>query len=100
MSLASRLTSDLDKFLNTSQFAKTAVIGSGTRNQVSINGIFENEYIESVDVNSLTPTFLCKTSDLTNIKVGNNLTVDNTDYKIRDPQQDGTGLTLLVLEKQ
>lgn len=98
--MSTESATDRASFFDTDEFADAAVLGAGTRNQTSVNGLFDNEYIESVSVSSLTPTFLCRTSDLTNIKTGYKLTVNDTDYVIRDPQQDGTGLTLLILEKQ
>ncbi len=87
-------------FFDTNDDGVTATIGAGTIYETTANGIFDNEYIEAVSVSSLTPTFHCRTSDLTNITIDFKLTVNSTDYKIRDIQQDGTGMTLLILEKQ
>lgn len=98
--MSTESATDRASFFDTDEFADAAVLGAGTRNQTSVNGLFDNEYIESVSMSSLTPTFLCRTSDLTSIKINNVLTVNSTDYKIRDIQQDGTGMTLLILEKQ
>ena len=98
--MSTESAADRLSFLDSDEFADAAIVGTGTRYQTTINGLFDNEYIEAVSMNSLTPTFLCRTSDLTNIKKGYKLTVNSTDYEIVDPQQDGTGMTLLILGKQ
>jgi len=91
---------DRSSFLDVDEFGSLATIGAGTIYETTANGIFDNEFIEAVSVDSLTPTFQCRTADVANIQKGFNLTVNSTDYTIaREPQQDGTGLTLLILEK-
>ena len=53
-----------------------------------------------VDVASNDPRFTCKTSDVTNASNGDTIVIDSVTYKVRIAEADGTGITILVLEKQ
>ncbi len=104
MTLSGDLVSDLPTFLDTDEFADSATISKKTVSEATINGIFDNDYFEvntgQVGVSSSTPAFLCRTSDITNVKFGHVITINSLDYKVRDIQPDGTGMTALILEVQ
>lgn len=71
----------------------------------SVNGIFDNNHAP-VDVGGQVPfsvsapQFHCRTSDITGVENGDSLVVSGVSYIIRDIMPDGTGLTILDLEKQ
>lgn len=71
----------------------------------TVNGIFDNDFIEidaggGVGVAMQQPRFHCKTADVSNAAEGDALVVNTVSYIIRIVQDDGTGMTMLVLEKQ
>ena len=71
----------------------------------TINGIFDDAF-EPIDaggfvaVASSSPVFHCQTSDVSAAAEGDALTVSGTNYTIRVVMDDGTGMTMLQLEKQ
>lgn len=71
----------------------------------TITGIFDDAY-EAIEVGgfvpvaSTAPAFHCKTSDVSAAAEGDALTVSGTDYIVRVVMNDGTGVTMLQLEKQ
>ena len=90
---------DFSVFTNPKEFGDTATIGA-----TPVNGIYEHQYVEttinSVPVAGEHPTFGCAVADLPAYTYGTVLTVDGVTYKIRNWQPDGTGWTILILEKQ
>ncbi len=104
MTLNNDLINDLPEFLDTDEFADSAIIGVGQTYETTINGIFDNEHLlvegGEVGVSGTVPMFLCRTSDVTSIVYGDVVTIDSNDYKVVDQQPDGTGMTLLILEAQ
>ena len=70
-----------------------------------VNGIFEDDYEEieaggGVSFAATSPTFHGRSSDLSAAGEGDTLTISGQNYVIRVVMQDGTGLTMLQLEKQ
>lgn len=66
----------------------------------TISGIFERQFVAIADTESYEPTFLCRTDDLTDIGHNAKLRINSVDYKVKGNQPDGTGVTLLILERQ
>jgi len=66
---------------------------------ITISGIFDTEYVEINQMESLVPTFTCRTADVSAARTGARMTVDSVEYSVRIPQSDGTGMTTLILEK-
>jgi len=68
----------------------------------SFTAIFENAYVEIGDIAGTFPTALVLDTDISAYSIvrGTALTIASVSYKVRIPQPDGTGFTLLVLEKQ
>lgn len=69
----------------------------------TINGIFDNDFIEvdaggGVGVALQQPRFLCRTADVSSAAEGDALVINTVNYTIRIVQDDGTGITTLVLE--
>jgi len=94
-------TEDLTEFLDTAYgFAVTATYNGST----SVNGIFDAEYFEPdagfAGIQSAQPVFLCRTVDVASAAHGQTLVVASVNYKIVGVEPDGTGMTLLKLEKQ
>ena len=72
-----------------------------TINAAAVDGILTNEYVTVEFVESKKPVFLCKSSEIVGIAHGDNaIASDSTAYKVRGIQQDGTGMTKLILELQ
>lgn len=91
-------TEDLTQFLRTQDHG-TAAVYSGTG--ATINGILEATYDEALGrVQASKPEFLCRTADVPAAAHGQTLTIGAQVYKICGVEPDGTGLTLLKLEKQ
>jgi len=90
---------DFSVFTNTDDFGVVATIGATT-----ISGVFDNEYIETefngIPVAGEHPVFGCAESELPAYTYGTEITINSTDYKIRNWQPDGTGWITLILEKQ
>jgi len=111
-------TEDLTAFLNTAEFATTAVfsdlqsdVNDGTWTADggsyykaapnSIVGIFDNGYVSAgvdVEVESSSPTFRCESSKVSEVAHGDRLSIDDVDYVVRGSEPDGVGMTFLILE--
>lgn len=90
--------SDADRLAFLVDFGVSATFGVDT-----VTGLFDNEYIsvftgDVVDVESSSPAFTCRTSDVPSISHGYTLTVNATAYTVHGVQPDGEGFTVLVLE--
>lgn len=104
MTLSTDLTSDLSDFFDTDEFGISVIISVGTIYETTISVIFDNDYYEvdtgQVNISSSQPACMCETSDIVNVIYGHTVTIDGNNYKVRDIQPDGTGITLLILEAQ
>lgn len=84
-----------------SQFFDTtngfAVVGTHSGN--SYNGIFDNEYAGEGMIAGTIPTFTLESSDASNMAIGDQITINAVVYLIREKQQDGTGVSILILEE-
>jgi hypothetical protein len=88
---------DLTPFFAVSDFAV-----AGTLNGVAVTGIFDNQYFEPLggDVQGAEPVFVLPTASSSSAAHGQSLVIGATTYKVRGVEPDGTGVTLLRLEKQ
>lgn len=90
-------TEDLTAFFSTSDFGTAATYNGST----TINGIFDNDYTEPMGrLQAASPVFVCRTADVSTAAHGQTLVINAVTYKIRGVEPDGTGITLLRLEKQ
>lgn len=92
---------DLSEFFDTTYgFAVTATYNGVT----SVNGIFDAEYFETTagfgGIQSSQPVFLCRAADMPSAVHGQTLVVNAVTYQIVGVEPDGSGITLLKLEKQ
>jgi len=70
----------------------------------TVNGIFDNEFIEvdaggGIGIAMQQPRFHCRTADVSSAAEGDAITISGTAYTVRIVQDDGTGMTVFVLEK-
>lgn len=97
--MALPLTSDLTSIMDVDEFAVSVTYDGGT-----INGIFDNETIPVdsggfVTVHQEQPQLTCKTSDLPSIGEGEVMVISGTNYAVRAWIHDGTGVTVVQLER-
>jgi len=89
-------SADRAVFFDINDFGEVAVI-----NGANINGIFDNDYSEFLDIAGTTPTFNCASLDLTAITPtvarGTTAIISGTSYTIENIKNDNTGLTILEL---
>ena len=87
----------MDAFFSTTDFAVT-----GTLAGASVTGIFDAAYFDPLggDLQGAQPIFTLPTSSASSAAHGQNLVIGATTYKVRGVEPDGTGVTVLRLEKQ
>lgn len=93
------LTNDLSAVLSTADFSICAKWSEGGK---SINGIFDDDTVE-VDLEDgrhiqRAARFHTKSSH--NVAIDDTLIINGITYKVTHPENDGTGLVMLFLEKQ
>ena len=77
-----------------SDFGETATVGRD-----DVTAIFDEDYVEVLDIAGTRPLLYCRTSDVSTVSVGDNAEAGGAFYTIVGIQPDGTGLTMLVLEE-
>ena len=90
-------------FFGTDDFGSAATYTPSGGSASTVNGIFDNDYaladpLGGVGVGSSDPRFICRTSDVSAAANGDALVVNSVTYTIRNVEDDGTGVTTLVLE--
>ena len=75
-------------------FGTAATIGAAT-----VTGIFDVPTAETFGVLGTDPTFTFKTSDAPSVAAGNSVTVDSATWTVTAVRPDGTGLTVISLDK-
>lgn len=61
--------------------------------------VFRNAYIETVEISGTRPTAECRTSDVASATSASVVVAGGVNYRVAVIQPDGTGMTLLVLER-
>jgi len=109
VTLAARLSSDLDAIFNPSHLAVSATITKSDSSTITINVHFERDWVNAETavwgtnvageqlVDQEIPAMHCKTSDLVGVVKGNTVLVDGQTFRIRDIQNNGTGVSLVYL---
>jgi hypothetical protein len=97
--MALPLIDDLTSILSVDEFAVSVTYDGGT-----INGIFDNETIPVdnggfVTVHQEQPQLTCRTSDLPSVGEGEVMVISGVTYVVRAWIHDGTGVTVVQLEK-
>ncbi len=90
---------DLSAFFDTGNgFAVTATLAGG-----QVLGIFDQAYalanVGIAGMASTAPTFTLATSDVPASPAGASLVVNGTTYLVVEHQPDGTGMSVLILER-
>lgn len=91
-------------FLSVDDFGVSATF-THSATTTTIRGIFDNDFIEvdtggGVGFALQQPKFVCRTSDVSTAVEDDTLVISAVTYKIKVRQDDGTGMTTLILEKQ
>lgn len=88
------LVEDTSVYFNVAEFGRAATLNGS----VTTTGIFDDAFVDALGVAATGPTFLC---DLLGVLYGDALVVSGKgSYKVVGAEPDGTGLTLLRLERQ
>jgi|TARA_Y100001963_G_C6522724_1_gene327357 hypothetical protein len=90
-------------FFSTSDFGDAGTYTPSGGSSSTVNGIFDKDYAladlgGSVGIGSNDPRFVCRTADVSSAAQGDALVVRSTTYTVRSVEDDGTGITTLVLE--
>lgn len=104
------VAADLGVFFNSNDFGASATYTPDGGSASTITVLFDKPFNSvpmdtgEVDIESNTPTALCKTSDVSSVAHGDALVVNSTTYSVVGVQADfGSGYqgtTLLILEEQ
>lgn len=97
--MALPLADDLADIFDVDEFATAVTYDGGT-----INGIFDNETIPVdtggyVAVHEEQPRLTCRTTDISSIAYNQTMVVSAVTYYVRAWIHDGTGVTVVQLEK-
>jgi hypothetical protein len=92
---------DLSTFLDVDGFAVTAQATTRFGEVVQLQVIFDNGYAAGLGgvMASTTPSILAQSSNVQDLAPGSSVTVLGSDWTVAEIQPDGTGMTLLLLEK-
>lgn len=70
-----------------------------TLNGAAVRAIFDNAYAETFDAAGTRPQLTCRSSDAAAVTVGHIAVVRGSNYVVRNLIPDGTGISVLVLER-
>ena len=87
----------LESRLNSVAVAQLANV-TATIAGLPVDGIFDNKYIETLDIVGTVPVFTCLTATVGSVVRGNTVTIRTVNYVVRDIQHDGTGMTDFILK--
>jgi hypothetical protein len=94
MSFRNQMDDDLDGMMDLEVFAEQATVGGTV-----ISVIFDDEYGEALGVSGTSPAIWCKSSDVAAVAVGAAVTVGGGSYTVAGIEPDGTGVTVLRLQR-
>jgi len=91
-------------FIDVDDFGSAGTFTPSGGSASTVNGIFDNDFIEvdaggGIGVALQQPRFHCRTADVSSAADRDAIVVGEVQYTIRILQDDGTGMTMLVLEK-
>ena len=98
--MALPFATDLAAILNVNEFATAVTYDGG-----AINGIFDNETVPVdaggfVPVHEEQPRLTCRTSDIPSIAQDQVMVIGGVSYDVKAWIHDGTGVTVVQLERQ
>ncbi len=90
-------------FFDSDEFGTTGTYTPSGGSSSSILGIFDNDYMSAdigtnIGVGTSNPSFICRTADVASAANGDALVVNSVTYTVRNVEDDGTGITTLMLE--
>lgn len=88
---------DMSPFFNTAEFASDATLAG-----LPVRGIFDSSYVAEgggMGMSSTVPVFMLPTASIPANPVGLLLVVGGVTYAVAVPEPDGTGVTVLILER-
>lgn len=102
--MAVESATDRAVFVDIDDFGTAATYTPSGGLAATVNGIFDNEFIEvdaggGVGVALNQPRFHCRTADVSSATEGDAITISGVAYTVRIVQDDGTGMTVLILER-
>lgn len=102
--MALESASDLLGYFDTEAHGVSASITiDGSASTISV--ILNKEYFAidpglAMEIEGSQPVCTGRTSDMTGVEIGDTIQISSVTYNIRSVQNDGTGITVLVLEEQ
>lgn len=66
---------------------------------LSANALFDNAYVDANGVYATGPQLTCASADIASVSVGSAVVVNATSYTVQGIQPDGTGVTVLHLQR-
>lgn len=74
---------------------------NATLGGVAVRGVFDNGFVDAGGLGAYgtAPVFTCPTAVLAGVAVGGAATIQGTDYTIVGIEPDGTGMSLVRLER-
>jgi hypothetical protein len=98
--MAIAFAADLLQLVDLDDFATAVTYNAGT-----INGIFDNETVPVdaggfVAVHEEQPRLTCRTADVSSITYDQTMVIGAVTYKVKAWVHDGTGVTVVQLERQ
>lgn len=102
--MAVESATDRAVFVDVDDFGTAATYTPSGGSAATVNGIFDNEFIEvdaggGVGVALNQPRFHCRTADVSSAAEGDAITIGGVAHTVRIVQDDGTGMTVLILER-
>lgn len=85
---------------NLAPFFSDFAASSATLDGASVRGIFDNQYVDVLGLASRQPMFTLPTADAAAATQASVLIVEGVTYRVRSIEPDGTGVTVLMLERQ
>lgn len=79
---------DLSDFLNPDEFGEAVTVKSGL-NELTINGLLNIEYLINQGVSQRVVSFKFTKSDAPNLKKGDRIILNDTEYSVKDVEPDG-----------
>ncbi|MBT4292877.1 hypothetical protein HOD41_09325 [bacterium] len=81
-------------------FGQTVTVSKDDFDRDLITAIYDEDYVESLDIAGVRPLLHCRSTDVADVIQGDDVEVAGVDYLVAKVQQDGTGVTILILEEQ
>lgn len=102
--MAVESSTDRLAMLNSDEFGIAITLFPGLDTTRVISGIFDATHLEIDNgmsrVSTSEPQVMVQTEDVTDVEQDDVLTANGTNYTVEDIQQDGTGMTVLMLARQ